>query len=73
MKNSEKPIENKATAKEGKNKVVSPSADAAADLKDFLLTILKIFTGQKTPLLVLCQKWLRTPPPAILQVLFWNI
>lgn len=41
MKNSEKPMENKATAKSGKNNMVSPSAEAATNLKDFFIDSLK--------------------------------
>lgn len=38
MKNSEKPIESKAS---NKNNIVSPSSDAAAELKDFFIDSLK--------------------------------
>lgn len=42
MKNSEKPIENKATAKtSSKDNVVSPSEDAASDLRDLFIDSLK--------------------------------
>ncbi|MES2574426.1 MAG: ferritin-like domain-containing protein [Bacteroidota bacterium] len=41
MKNSEKPIESKATAKDGKNNIVTPSADAATDLRAFFIDSLK--------------------------------
>jgi ferritin-like metal-binding protein YciE len=41
MKNSEKPIESKLNVKSDKNNMVSPSADAAADLRDFFIDSLK--------------------------------
>ena len=41
MKNSEKTIENKAVDKNSKNDFVSPSADAASDLRDFFIDSLK--------------------------------
>jgi len=39
MKNSEKPIESKANS--NKNNIVSPSSDAAAELRDFFIDSLK--------------------------------
>lgn len=41
MKNSEKTTENKAKAKESKNNIVPPSADAATDLKELFIDNLK--------------------------------
>jgi ferritin-like metal-binding protein YciE len=41
MKNSEKSVESKASVNGGKNNMVSPSADAASNLKDFFIDSLK--------------------------------
>lgn len=41
MKNSEKTIENKAASKNSKNNFVSPSEDAATDLRDLFIDSLK--------------------------------
>ncbi|MFA9192630.1 ferritin-like domain-containing protein [Flavobacterium sp. FZUC8N2.13] len=41
MKNSEKTNQSKSTAKDSKNNMVSPSANAAADLRDFFIDSLK--------------------------------
>jgi ferritin-like metal-binding protein YciE len=41
MKNSEKTIENKAAAKDSKNDFVSPSPDAASNLRDFFIDSIK--------------------------------
>lgn len=41
MKNSEKPNATKNTEKDSKNNMVSPSADAASNLKDFFVDSLK--------------------------------
>lgn len=41
MKNSEKPTENKSTTKDNKNTIVSPSQNAAADLRALFINSLK--------------------------------